>query len=733
VLDAMMFVFIHRYNVTVLEAAGVANIVDRYIDEYLSQRWMHFSTSCCPSTYLAGSDAPEFDDETFYRQSIAFIEYRTISQFRNGIDPYYVDNKSQPIIRNIESAAFATKYFRRATSLSAIAVEPRAYKTRLDEYDNTCAGPFLRTVAFIHLLRSGARSTEISAPQMLSLLNNTMRISELAHIEELRNFFGSPQRDSLVNYLAQAVISDCSMQNIDQHKLRRALQEIVIERFNGDLIAFADVLWASSKNVARHLWELCNEAFLVQLFFLFKEPEMVFEARAQMLDWYARRFGDPSVSEWAKTLRLDQKLRKIRGEIDDNRIYVDPLRFGQWLLANQVGGIAKVEQIEAKDIDEFRAFGDFAFNRQPHIQMAISLQTAFSEFCGDKRYGIDSYLGRRIRHGTLKGVMLVQLQSLLARPRYQSLLSEPSVSEFVHEWFRQYESNIEFWGKEIFQVASKLKPRGAINADITNPEKIVVTRIALHDLVNYYKEGRHISQINQATFEHCWRLVEKDLLAIRLFIDSQRLSWGTMDRVELQYLASDDLQTQAREFCRELNTLTDEKFRALSRWFTRPANLAPSATIQLLLDATLDEMKGHFPDFEPQIERSGLADLELIGMYYHHVYDFMYVVIYNAAKHGKRNGRLVEEIAVLPGVVPGTLEIGIASEICEQDTIEQVRESIDAAMSGDIEDAMVVEGRSGLKKLLRMSTDIREIKSIDVSYIGRFVRFKCVLALDFLR
>ena len=32
--------------------------------------------------------------------------------------------------------------------------------------------------------------------------------------------------------------------------------------------------------------------------------------------------------------------------------------------------------------------------------------------------------------------MLVQLQSLLARPRYQSLLSEPEVSEFVREWFR---------------------------------------------------------------------------------------------------------------------------------------------------------------------------------------------------------------------------------------------------------------------------------------------------------
>src|ERR1700730_14338582 len=313
VLDVTMFMFIHRYNVAIFEAVGVANIMDRYIDQHLYQRWIQLATSGCPSSYVVSSDDPEFDDETFYRRSIAFIEYSSVSQFRNGIDPYYIDNKSQPIIRSIESLTFATAYFRRATSLSAISAEPRAFKMRLDKYENASAGAFIRTIAFIHLLRSGARSTEISAPQMLSLLNNTTRIAELAHIEELRSFFDSPHKDSLVNYLAQAVMSDCSQQNIEQHKLRRALQEIVLERFEGDLIAFAAVLWASSKNVALHLWELCNEAFLVQLFFLFKEPEMVFEARAQILEWYARRFHDASVLEWAKTLRLDQKLRKIRG------------------------------------------------------------------------------------------------------------------------------------------------------------------------------------------------------------------------------------------------------------------------------------------------------------------------------------------------------------------------------------------------------------------------------------
>jgi hypothetical protein len=65
----------------------------------------------------------------------------------------------------------------------------------------------------------------------------------------------------------------------------------------------------------QHLFELCTETFLVQLFFLFPNPEMVLEARAKMLDWFAYRFKE-AAAERAKAIRLDQKLHKL-GEIDD--------------------------------------------------------------------------------------------------------------------------------------------------------------------------------------------------------------------------------------------------------------------------------------------------------------------------------------------------------------------------------------------------------------------------------
>jgi hypothetical protein len=561
-----------------------------------------------------------------------------------------------------------------------------------------------------------------------------MGISGIAQLGELCDFFGPPSSDLLVRYLSEAVIWDCSGKNTDQHRLRQTTQNIIIQRFGGDIVAFAQYLAKNSRYVALHFFNMSTESFLVLLFRLFPQPEMVFEARAKLLDWYGDHFKEPLAFERAKTLRLDQKLQKIRGDIDDTRIYVDPLRFGQWLqdfLLDELTNLLQPENISIADIRAFGAFGDFATNRQPHIHLAATLQSAFHEFCVNKRYGVDSYLGRRIRHGTLKGVMLTQVQAVLRKPKYALLLQQMDVNDYLNQWISRYESKIAEWGQEIFQIWSKQKHHGAISTDITGSDKIESTRTALADLVAAYQETKSVAVVLQTIFEHCWRLLEKDLSQIRMFIESQRLEWGTINRTELRSMVTDEgLKTLAAELARETNTLTEEKFRNLSRWFTKPTNLAPSASILLLLDAVLGEVKEHFSDYAPKIRRAGLSDVELFGMYYHHVYDFLNVVIYNAAKHGKRSGLLVQDIQIKesPGQ-PSLLQVSISSEKSDAESMEAAKSNINNAMSGSTDDAMVVEVRSGIKKLIRLSSDVKEISNFGVSFDDGLIRFNLSLEL----
>jgi hypothetical protein len=150
----------------------------------------------------------------------------------------------------------------------------------------------------------------------------------------------------------------------------------------------------------------------------------------------------------------------------------------------------------------------------------------------------------------------------------------------------------------------------------------------------------------------------------------------------------------------------------------------------LLFDAVLEEVKDQFPTFAPTIKREGVSEFILYGNYYHHVYDFLYVVIFNAAKYGRQDGILLQRIE-LDREGPQQLKVSIVvgSQIRACDSVADVQENIRLAMAGSIEDAMVIEGRSGIKKLLRLESDVKEITAIDVAFEGDMIMFSCSLTL----
>jgi hypothetical protein len=61
----------------------------------------------------------------------------------------------------------------------------------------------------------------------------------------------------------------------------------------------------------------------------------------------------------------------------------------------------------------------------------------------------------------LKGAMLGQLTAIFEKPRYQTFLSTRSIQKQIDEWIAGYEGALNDWGKEVFQIRSKLKSRGA--------------------------------------------------------------------------------------------------------------------------------------------------------------------------------------------------------------------------------------------------------------------------------
>jgi hypothetical protein len=101
-IDALHFICVHRFNVEIFRTFGLNATVDELLGPILSAKWQNLSEAECPSTRIrfTPSDEPELNDFLFYRRSLAWLEYKKISLFRNGIDHYFIDNRSKPLIRN---------------------------------------------------------------------------------------------------------------------------------------------------------------------------------------------------------------------------------------------------------------------------------------------------------------------------------------------------------------------------------------------------------------------------------------------------------------------------------------------------------------------------------------------------------------------------------------------------------------------------------------------------------
>ena len=96
-------------------------------------------------------------------------------------------------------------------------------------------------------------------------------------------------------------------------------------------------------------------------------------------------------------------------------------------------------------------------------------------------FGVNSYLSRRIRHGTLRGFLIAPVKKILDAEKYERLWEDPDIARDLNKWFAQLDDTIAFLRDEYFHFRSADKPKGAFDPNpIGNEERIRVRR-------DYYK------------------------------------------------------------------------------------------------------------------------------------------------------------------------------------------------------------------------------------------------------
>jgi hypothetical protein len=583
-----------------------------------------------------------------------------------------------------------------------------------DKFDPKTAGMLARSCAVVWVCDNAPNFSGMTAENMALLMGSTTNIDRLLSTTTLR-LSAETAVDPFVKLILQTLLRAHSSATKDNYNFKEQFQRYVKDFHGGDILSFMERVKELDRNVVYYFIALLDETLLSQMPFLMESSEAIYETRAQLLEWYADVGGDDTTRMKAKELRLDRKIASVRGAINEARLNIDSVRFRQWIEQNQLTEFSTFVRQSVPAIPGLNDVADktkiqsmfLSAHREPAIRALFSIVECYAEFCRNPDYGIASFLGRRIRHGTLKGTLLngINDQNEIAIP--------PSVSTQYQSWTRDFSAEINRFSERLHFQDKAANKNGIISAEVDSTKKWQACLVCLNSIFEQSQQDYGVTNIPKIIEQYCWFVFEYELETLRGKIADARSQWGTL---KLRHSWSD---TDIIAFERSINITLNDRFSTVLSWFRKPPNISPIAEINHVIEVVLKEAKDEYATFSPDFEFVGKTDLQLSGAIYYIIYDALTIAVRNAAKHGRHPGKLTIETAVVDVGPNEVLDIAVTSELLEGDTIDKALNRIEIAGNGGARDADIVEGLSGIRKLKKMESE-RSILSYNVSRCDLF-------------
>lgn len=644
----------------------------------------------------------QFCDLYFFRESLLLTEISKIQEYRIIISYFYTKKRRNIIPYQRKKI---NNYFSELESLSSLRIrEAKEYNINIFKYNIDRCGIVENTCGLIYLLEKDFRSNlDHNEDVLIKLMSYTTSLGEIFSDSLLEDIIKYVDNDDLKIIFSCLLFTKYKTQKYE-HQLRNILQSSLEKRFEGDILNLLEYFYKKSPAIVEYMVTLCDETFLTKLFFITEEPIDAIEGRASILHWYGEKTNNNLLIEKAKNLRIDIQISKQKATIDDSRIYVDPIKYIQWINDNILNDLLlSLERLNFENIPNSYNI-DWVKTKTGITDLekvASCLLRCFEVFCEDKLFGIASYLGRRIRHGTLKGKATTGI-SELKEQEADLLLSNRDFQDFFTNWNNEYIRNLDLLVSEYFHIYNyKKKPCGMIYPIINSPKKKLIADNMLKDVLSSYDKNSIGMELPYIILEYCWRLIEEDLSQIRTHLMQIKSKYGIIKIPRFNFGSPDKKRYEI--FCREINNIIADRFRVISSWFNKPSTASPTADIVLLFHAVLSEVKGLVTkSFSPKV-KTNLETYSITGGQYFAIYDALFIIIKNVADHGKLDGLLELDIQYYnnPKAIRVTVKSEFKSPESKISNLQLIRENI----ADNSESAHIFEGNSGIKKLKRMEID----------------------------
>jgi hypothetical protein len=678
--------------------------------------------------HLVATYEPEDSESEYalFKHSSAWMEYDAIRRYRTLIDNYYDASRDEAAKLPPKLAEQLRAWVGEATPQDLVSGTTFTKHGYVSLAKLELSGTATRSALFNYWLTESEGQIAFEKEDLLKLMGVTRDLARSVPIRAARTA-AKLAKDSLVRLILLLLLAKRSKNELDSFLLRKLLVETAIKYHNGSLVELVKSYEKSHPYVAEYIYDIATEDFLAKLTRLAPHRADIPEIRASLHEWMASFTGDEHFLQRARAVRIDHQINRVRNEIDDHRIYVDPSRFASWLedemmieLNGALTSTGSGKKGVAVTCDETMV----------HLVMTQS----YNAFCSNAVFGIASYLGRRIRHGTFHGHLYSSvINAMQANPKFQPLFDHAPFAMKWDDWKDTYNKAVQTIIAERLHVYSKSKPLGLLTPEGYWPAKQEVLSAAVKVISSNYTETTSIAGIDQTMIDYCWRLAELDLVAVTRYLRAQQTPLKN-DKFLLQELVPAATPTDARlaeSFRRELHLSIDRKLASMFGWFKRPSIVAPIATVSLLFAATVAEIKDSIPDFDPQAGAdSSKEEIELVGDFYHLIYDSFAIAVRNAAKYADRSQPLRRNFEIVRDKGK-RLVVDFSSSILPTDNPGAVSAEIEARKLADFMDANMYEDKSGISKLLLLAHNREEFVLDQYEVVGNEVRVRFIYALEY--
>ncbi len=640
--------------------------------------------------HYQGVDGESESSLDLYRLSSAFLERKQLAEFRHELDCVIGARLLGEIITgrcDYSSDVLSDKHVLLQPDGLVVRGQPRIV---LDA--------FYRTFLFLQFIKDRTNFLDLTDDEIKYIFENTVSLESLFTEAELRSVYGIAPDESqkLIAVLALALFRRTSIDPDVDFEFREDLVAHVTSCHNGSIVNFIDSLIGDSPQIASYIAESLDEVTLEKMYEIIKTASQAAEIRRDLLRLLGRKLNRIEYLIEADAIETRSKLSTLQKYFDSSRMYVDSVAMKKWLDGNPSvsteqfrtlhpsiqATLRTIESEPGKSKDVYL----ITLNAQSEGLIEQIAKDSFEQFCLNTEFGIESYLGRRIRHNTLDGVTTETVDAVFNKPEYHM---GPSMKRTVDAWMAQYRAIVDKLRKEHLQF----KSGGSLfNANVDLEDSATRENIRL---LSSSLRAAGSQLLNDLVISFCWKQISPQLENAARYIKTELLQEATSSIDKHFSGAFGSVEEQIKI---GLHEAVSSVFMKVADWFRVPQTGFISASVKELCEIILYDLNR-----SRAVEYVGGAlENKYTGISVHRLYDCLAVLLQNALTHGEEGKPVIVNVTARKAEDNDILDMVLVevTSTVASDVYENSKQRIERAINS-VENGidMVTEGYTGIKKV----------------------------------